>query len=281
MEPKRWRGAVALVALLGAAPAALAQRADRVPEGMEGVGIDQLLDVQADLDATFLDDRGNVARLRDFADGTMPTILTFNFSDCPMICSSQLDALVGTLRDVDLMPGTDYRVVTVSLDANEIPAKARIAKQRYVAQWGHPSADRAWHFLTGKAEQIRKLADSVGYHYKYVDDEVKYAHFPALILLTPQARTARYIGGLIYQPTTLRYSLVEASGGKIGTITDDIFFSCFRYDPHTGKYSLFATNFMMLGGALTLVALGVFLFNMRKFESKLHGSSVGAEVVRP
>jgi len=40
---------------------------------------------------------------------------------------------------------------------------------------------------------------------------------------------------------------------------------CFHYDPSTGRYSLAITNILKFAAALTLVALGGFLFaNLRR-----------------
>ena len=271
--------ALALI-LLGANPAS-GQIADYLPPGMEGVGIDQLLDEQADLGAVFTDEKGNRVTLADYCDGTgVPVVLTFNFSDCQTICSPQLEGLVSALRDMDLTLGDEFHVVTVSLDPNESYQRAKLAKKRWVGQLERPEGHRGWHFLTGEATEIRKLADSVGYRYKYVNRDAKYSHQAALILLTPTGRIARYFAGSIYQPTTLHYSLVEASEGTIGSITDGFFLSCFRYDAASGKYTLFAQNFMKFGAALTVLALAIFLFRMRKLEPQLHGSDLGAEVAR-
>ena len=82
-----------------------------------------------------------------------------------------------------------------------------------------------------------------------------------------RASSRRYFPGIEYldrddngkqleDPTkTLRLSLVEAGEGKIGTFTDRVFLSCYRFDPHRGKYSLGIMWMMRAGGLLTLLII--------------------------
>ena len=79
---------------------------------------------------------------------------------------------------------------------------------------------------------------------------------PRLILCTPDGRVSRYLGGVVYNPQTLRLSLVEASEGKVGSTLDQFFLSCFHYDEKAGRYGPFALGIMRIGGVLTLLALG-------------------------
>ena len=53
-----------------------------------------------------------------------------------------------------------------------------------------------------------------------------------------------------------RLALVNSSEGKVGTVFDKIVLFCYHYDPQTGKYTLFATRLMQLGGLMTMLILG-------------------------
>lgn len=235
-------------------------------ELLEGVGITPKLDAQASPDARFTDEAGHGLAFGELFDGKRPIALTFNFSSCPRLCSLQLDEAVRGFQGIDLTPGVDYRVVTVSMDPDESPVTAARTKERYCKEWGNPNAAGAWTFLTGDKANIRKLADSVGYGFAYVDGPARIQHQAAVIFLTPQGHVARYLGGITYDPFTLRLSLVEASGGKIGTWTDDFFQLCYRFDPGQRSYVLFADNVMKVGAALTVAALVWFFLRMRRYE---------------
>ena len=67
---------------------------------------------------------------------------------------------------------------------------------------------------------------------------------------------SRYFFGVDYDPTDLRLSLVEASNGKIGSLTDQVLLFCYHYDPATGKYGLAVTHAVQAGGAMAVLLLG-------------------------
>ena len=70
---------------------------------------------------------------------------------------------------------------------------------------------------------------------------------------------SRYLYGVQFNPRDLRFGLVEASEGKVGSTVDRILLYCFHYDPDAGGYVLFARNVMTLGGAATVLLLGALL----------------------
>jgi len=43
---------------------------------------------------------------------------------------------------------------------------------------------------------------------------------------------------------------------------------CYHYDPATGSYVLFATNFMRAGGILTVLIIALFLWRMFRNERR-------------
>ncbi len=99
-----------------------------------------------------------------------------------------------------------------------------------------------WHFLTGKQDAIKRLADAVGFHYKYDPITKQFAHASGIMVLTPEGKMARYYYGIDYKPRDLRLGLVEASTNKIGSPADELLLFCFHYDPMTGKYGLIDTE---------------------------------------
>jgi protein SCO1/2 len=61
---------------------------------------------------------------------------------------------------------------------------------------------------------------------------------------------------------------VEASQGKIGTLTDHAMLYCYQYDPMTGKYGIVIINVLRIAGGLTVLALGLFMTIMFLRERK-------------
>lgn len=251
---KAYRAAL-IAALLPLAPLA----ADTALQGpLKEVGFDQLLGEQAAVDAVFRDEHGKEVSLASYL-GERPVILSLVYYDCPMLCNLTLNGLVAGLKVVDLLPGNDYEVVTVSIDPKEHPGLAGAKKAMLLDRLGNPEAAPSWHLLTGKEDQIRLLADSVGFRYVYDESTKQYAHAAGVVLLTPQGRISKYFYGSDFAPRDLRLGLVDSTAGTIGTAVDQFMLYCFRYDPQTGRYSAAVLNIVRLGGIVTLLGLGSFL----------------------
>jgi protein SCO1 len=102
---------------------------------------------------------------------------------------------------------------------------------------------------------VRALAEALGFKYRYDGPTAQFAHPAVAFVLTPEGRISRYLYGVEFPGRDLRLSLVEASDGRVGTSFDRVLLKCFRYDPGTGRYRVYATNFVR-GGAL-LSGLGL------------------------
>jgi protein SCO1/2 len=238
-------------------PSASAQDAPP-PPFMKDVGIDQKLDQQVPLDLVFRDESGKDVRLGQLV-RDRPVILMPVYYECPMLCTMSLNDLTKVLKVMQYDVGDQFDVVTVSFDPREGPELAREKKANYVEQYGRPGATKGWHFLTGDAEPIKRLTDAVGFRYTWDEPTKQFAHASGFMILTPQGKLARYFFGHDYSATALRLSLVEASQGRIGTVTDALILYCFHYDPAKGKYSLAIINILRVLGMLTVLLVGGFI----------------------
>jgi protein SCO1/2 len=249
------------VLLLAAAwcPAALAERTEPAPKGLDGVGITEKLDAPVPVGLVFADEDGHDARLQDFFRPGRPVILTLNYYRCPMLCTLELNGLVDAFKQLSLAPGRDFEVVTVSIDPLETPALARQKKQSYLDALGRPGAGEGWRFLTGREDAIESLAGAVGFGYRYVEKDHQYAHPAAIFVITPEGRISRVLTGVQFEPKTLRLTLVEASSGRIGSPLDQFVLFCFHYDASAGQYAPVAMRLMQLGGLATVILLGAAL----------------------
>jgi protein SCO1/2 len=241
------------------APSEIADRTDRLPKRLQGVDVNERLGQPLPKSLGFVDQDGRKVTLGRYFDGQIPVLLTFNYSDCPMLCSLMLNGLLKALKEVDLTAGKDFRIVTVSIDPREKPERALRTKGRYLSQYGRPEATNGWHFLTGSAENVRAFADSIGFGYSYNEKRDEYAHPSAFVLASPDGELVRYLYGIEYDPKTVRMALVESSEGKIGTTLDRVFLYCFHYDSSEGRYAPVARNIMRLGGGASVVLLAGFL----------------------
>jgi protein SCO1/2 len=244
-----------LVALLPVGPV---RSQEGLPRVLQGVGFDQRLNQQVPLDAVLRDETGSSIRLGNYF-GTKPVILVFAYYKCPQLCTEVLNGLVRALLDVPFGIGQEFNVVTVSFDARETPALAAAKKKTYAGRYGRPGAGEGWHFLTGDEDSIRALTNAVGFHYVYDAKHDQFAHASGIMILTPQGKLARYFYDIRYSPLDIRLSLVEASANRIGSPVDQVLLYCFHYDPSEGKYGPVVMSFVRLGGATTVLTLGMFL----------------------
>lgn len=263
-----WLLPLALLAAAAATPAARAQSASQPVQELEGIDFDQKPNALLPLDAEFTNDSGQKLALRSFFVGTRPVILTLNYYRCPMLCGLMLNGMLMSLKEVNLEPGKDYEIVTISFDPLETAALARAKKQNYINEFDRPGAAAGWHFLVGDKNNIHALTEAVGFHYRWNEARQEWAHPAAMIICTPDGRISRYLGGVLFDSPTVRLSLVEASQGKIGTLWDQIFLTCFHYVSSEGKYIPFARNIMRLGGVLTVLALGGVLLTLWRLDMR-------------
>ncbi len=239
--------------------AAHAQLVEEIPVEMQDVGIDEKRGDQIPGGLKFRDDRGEVVSTADLFDGQRPVLLSLNYSDCPMLCREQLNGLARALGEMEWSVGKEFDVVSVSIDPLETVDKARMTKEKYVQQYGRPSGGRGWRFLVGSQQNIAALADAVGFRYKFLPDTREYSHTAATIVCTPEGVVSRYLGGIDYDPQTLRLSMVEAADGKVGSALDQFLLTCFVYDHTKGRYAPVAVQIMKVAGGVTVVMLAATL----------------------
>lgn len=226
------------------------------PALLRDVGLDQKLGDSIPLDLIFHDEHGHDVPLRQFF-GEKPVILTLVYYQCPMLCTEVLNGVLRSAKELPLEIGKDFEIVTVSIDPSERPILAEIKYQLYTGLYGRAGGQQGWHFLTGNEEQIKALAQAVGFRYAYDSASGQFAHPSGIILLTPAGKVTRYFFGITYPSRDLRLALVEASQGKIGSPIDQILLYCYHYDPQTGKYGLLISHVIQAAGGLTVLLLGV------------------------
>lgn len=257
--------AVAIVSmLLAVVPAQplLAQTSADQPKLPGKVAIAQKLGSQIPLDLLFRNERGEVVRLRDYFTRNRPVLLNFVYYQCPMLCPMTMEGTVNSLTELKFDIGRDFDVITVSIDPRDKPVTAAQLKDKYVRRYGRLNAANGWHFLTGHDGAIKALAESVGFQYAYDKSTSQFAHPSVLLVLTPDGRTSRYFYGFEHKGRDLRLGIVEASGGKVGSPTDQFLLLCFHYDPSIGKYSRNAMNLVRAGGVTTMALLASFIVVM-------------------
>ncbi len=237
------------------------------PPILQRVDFEQRLGTQVPLDLPFRDETGRTVRLGDYFQGK-PVVLTLSYYECPMLCTLVLNGLTSALRALRFDLGKEFVAVNVSFNPRETPELAAAKKATYLKEYRRPGSEAGWHFLTGDEESIRRLTEAVGFQYAWDERNQQYAHATGLVVLTPGGQIARYFYGVEFSPRDLRFALIEAAQGKIGSPVDKLLLYCFHYDPSTGRYSALALNSIRIGGVLTVAALISFIVVMLRRERR-------------
>ena len=268
------RVVVFLVALLSGLAALLAaSTATAQPTGPmpARAGWEPRIGERAPLEVALRDEDGRPARLGDYLSPGRPVLLVMAYYDCPMLCSLVMNGLAAALRKVELEPGRDFTVAVVSIDPADTPEKARVKQDVFLKQYDRPGAEPAVHFLVGGEPDVRAVARGVGFEYEYDPIGKQYGHAAGVVVLSGEGTISHYFYGVDFPPRDLRLGLVESARGAIGTAKDKLLLLCFRYDPAQGRYGRLALGSVRVGGALTVLVLGLSLVWMSRRPKSARG----------
>jgi protein SCO1 len=238
-------------------PMGLATAREPIPQELRDVTVAEKLGKMLDLDLTFTDHRGKEVALRSLFQDQRPVLLTLNYYRCKSLCSLQLNSMVKGLKELGWNVGDKYRIVTVSIDPKESWQLGRDKRKSYLEHLGQPEAD--WTFMVGKQANIEKLAETVGFKYRYDKKQDQYAHPAVVFFISEKGKVSRYLYGLSFPARDIKFALVETSQGRVGSPIDKFILSCFHYDATLGRYGPFAFGIMRVGASVTAVGLFIFL----------------------
>jgi protein SCO1/2 len=264
-------GVVALQAqqqpgLPGAAPHQQGTASSAVPDQLKDVTFEQRLGTTLPLDARFRDEAGRDVALGSYF-GKRPVVLAFVYYSCPMLCTQVLNGMSSAVKVMPFTPGVDFDIVYVSFDPRDTPQTAAAKKRAQLADYKQGATAGGWHYLTGGEAAIRQVTSAAGFSYRWDAESGQFAHVSGVLVATPDGTLSRYFYGVEYSPKELRMAIVESSKGKVGSVVDRLLLYCYHYDPATGRYGAIAMNLVRLGGAITVIVLGGFIWLMRRRES--------------
>jgi protein SCO1 len=195
--------------------------------------ITEQLGATVPLDAPLRDHTGKDVSLGELLAGDIPTILTFNYSNCPNLCSYQLNGLVTALPSIPWKVGQQFQIVTLVLDPSETLDRINKTRELYVSRLPAGSNAAKWTFATtrrtGDGATIKKIAEAVGFHYEWITRTASYAHPAALIFVSSRGRVIRYVHGVDYAKDDLITSLARA-GTDEPIAAAGFLMKCFHWD---------------------------------------------------
>lgn len=229
------------------------------------IRIDQKLGESVPLDAVLTRDGGEVITLRE-AIGSKPTILMLVFYKCAGICTDQFNNLTNTLEGIRTKDaGVDFRVVVVSIDPRETVDLAENKKAQQLQVYGDRGDPNGWVFSVAEQPEIKRIADAVGYRYRYEQSSGNIVHPAGIVILSPNGQISRYFLGTEYPGQMLVDSLTLAARGGLGALDRRPFFlACINIDPLTGERTLNILNTVKTAGLLTMIGLAVSVFALSR-----------------
>lgn len=226
---------------------------NELPHALDNVGITQKVGDRIDLSLKFFDENGQEYPLAHYFSKGKPVLLSMAYYDCPSLCNWHLNGMKDMLKQLNMTPGKEFQYLVVSIDSREKPELAKKKQATYLKALGRVGAENGWHFLTTPNEaNIKALAAQVGFAYRWDEAGKQWAHASGVQFLTPNGEISRYMNGIVFDPQTVRLSLVEAGNGVIGNVLDKLMLFCFHYDPKASKYTPYVMN-VMRGGAILIV----------------------------
>ena len=216
------------------------------------VGIDEKLGNTLPLELQFQTSEGKTVALKDII--TKPTLIALVYYECPGVCNPMQSELAWTIDKLQLEPGKDFQVVSISFDHNETPAIAAKWKKNYLLTIKRKFDPNDWIFLTGDSLSIQKLTSACGFYFKPADKQ--FVHAATLVAVSPQGKISRYLFGTDFNPFDIKMALLEAESGKTSPTISKVLTYCFSYDPKGRQYTLNVTRIV---GVVMLLGIGIFL----------------------
>lgn len=241
----------------------------KVPKKLQNVTIIEKLGTVLPAQKLFFqgNPNGPALSLDQHVNPALPTLLTLNYYQCTALCSLQLNALVDGLKGLDYLPGRDFNLLTISFDARNTAGLARMKSKTYLESLGKEGAE--WTFLVGEQSYIDQVTEAVGFKYRYDPETDQFAHSAAIFFLSPDFKVSRYLYGLQYSPRDLKFALLDASQGKLGSTLEKLILRCFHFDELAGKYTPIAMNSMRVAGIFFSFCLLVLVISLFKKEKVL------------
>lgn len=249
-----------------------------LPKELENIGIEQKPGTKLPTDVRLRDSQGRDVRLGDYFDGEHPVILALAYYECPMLCTFVLNGLLDSLKGIDLSAGKDFRVVVISFDPRDTPEMANKKRETYVKAYGRPIADRGWDFLVADQAEVKRVAETIGFKYRWDEPTKQFAHAAGIFVATPDATLSRTLLSMQFPSKDVKLALLEASEGKVGSVMNQVLLFCFHYSVAENRYVLATRRLMKAGGVLTVIVLAGLLARYWRAERRRSAKPVDGAV---
>jgi len=243
------------------------------------VGVVEKLGGKIPLNAIFIESNGKEVRLGDLI--TKPTVIDLAYYKCNGICTPIMTEVADVVNRVDLVPGKDYSLITVSFNPDELPKDAASKKVQIMNLLKSNVPNSAWKFLTGDSASISELTKAVGFNYDFKNGV--YIHTGMLVFVSKEGKICRYIipgdadsgigaGDLRILPMSFKIAIVEASKNEAIPVINNESEYCFD-GKHPKDESMVYDWFKISGAGILVMVAALFIFIVLKPKKKIEGKA--------
>lgn len=241
--------------------------ATNMPMMAKGLEVEENVNRTVDLNLSFLAEDGSEKKLSEYFRKGRPVVVNLVYYACPTLCNLVLNGQAQTLKELPWTPGTEYEIVTISIDPRETPEQASRKKAAYIANFKRPAP--GWHFLSDTQGHAKVLANQLGFKYRFDEGRNQFVHPAAIMILTPEGKIARYLYGTRFRAFDVRMGVTEASEGKGRFSVERVLLKlCYQYDPKSKTYVALAQNLMQGAAGMTVMVFGIAIWRFWTWEKQ-------------
>lgn len=179
-----------------------------LPKETNDVGVVDRIGEKLPLDIDLVDESGETVKLAEYFNfqsrsGGRPVFLAMVYYDCPVACPAMIAKLNQALSQIDYVAGKDFNVVVVSFDPTNTTEQANEMREDTLRSYAKMASDKeplivadGWHFHTTTDENAKRLAEALGFQYKYLPKVDEYSHPTAAFIATPEGVVSTYFANM-------------------------------------------------------------------------------------
>jgi protein SCO1/2 len=218
----------------------------------EGFGIVEMTGSYLPADIPLLNEDSVWVNLGEVID--RPTLLSFVYFQCPGLCSPVMDGIAELMEKSDLIPGTDYKVITIGINYKEPLHLAREKKASYISTMKTGNAGQWWQFFTADSASVKRITDAAGWRFKRAGND--FVHAAGTIMITPKRKISQYFYGTFILPMHFHLAVNDANHeiSDASRMKDQKY--CYNFSPPLNK----SYRTIVSSAAITILAAAVILF---------------------
>ncbi|MEI6559844.1 MAG: SCO family protein [Rhodospirillaceae bacterium] len=263
-----WLAVAGMLAGVSATPAlAQSSRMDTSEVDPAIFRIDEVkyLGAKPDPSLSFRDESGKAFTFGEMTGQPLVLVMSYFTCDgtCELVNRDLADLLAGVKR---VLPGTDYRILTVSFDTNDTLESMASFRSKLKAP---APALAAWRFsVPATGDEARRLADTIGFKYFWSPRDRVFLHPGVFAFFSAEGRVVRYLYAMNSRPFDVEMALIDAKENQIrpGQIVDFALSLCYSYNYAEGQYTI---NYTFIIGFGSLVfGIGALFFSILAFRGR-------------